>query len=687
MLCVALARTLSAAPATVQFQGRPAELRICLAGQHSLRIALVPATAGAEAAEFLRSPMLVEREWPPPALRLRAIEGGTNSRIGPFQVAVKANPLAVRVSNSSGQLVQELEFDARGNEMTFSCDDGGPVLGLGEGGRQFDRRGAAYEPRNGQGPDTATNGARIEVPLLIGTKGWALFVPAPEGRFDLTGRRGIFQASSTAPPGFDVFMFDARQPMDLMREYSQLTGRAALPPKWALGYMQSHRTLVNDEQMVEIAQTFREKKLPCDALIYLGTGFCPAGWNTGHDSFEFNPDVFCRNPSEVLQDLHARNMRVVLHVVPEWGGQLHGSIPPAPGGQLDTTHIAEYWKRHEPVFAQGVDGWWPDEGDWMSRASRLARHRLYSEGPLQDRPNERPWSLHRNGCAGIARYGGWVWSGDVAATWATLANQIAVGVNSSLSLSPYWGTDTGGFFNTKESTGELYARWFQFSTFCPLFRSHGRAWQTRLPWGWNTGDAGPMEDQKFPVPAELQNAAVEPVCRKYLELRYALMPYTYTLAREAHDTGLPLMRSLWLHYPDDPQAAREGGEYLWGRDILVAPVVERGADGRDLYLPEGDWYDWWTAAKVAGGRNIRAQVNLETMPLYARAGAIIPLDPPRQYVDQPTQEPMTLRVYRGSDGRFVLYEDDGKTLDYQRGGEPVDDFHLARGEPAIGNDA
>lgn len=258
-------------------------------------------------------------------------------------------------------------------------------------------------------------------------------------------------------------------------------------------------------------------------------------------------------------------------------------------------------------------------------------------------------------------------------TWKTLAAQVAVGLNSSLSVSPFWGTDIGGFFpsTNREYIGELYVRWFQFAAFCPSFRSHGRTWHLHLPWGWNTGETGPVESKPAPDPSELHNAAVEPICREYDDLRYRLMPYTYTVAREAHDTGLPMMRALWLHYPDDPQAVKLGDEFLWGSDLLIAPVVEKGATSRRVYLPGGTWFDWWTGEKISGGRWIERPVNLETMPIYVRAGAVIPLDPIRQYTAQPVSEPTTLRVYPGKDGAFTLYDDDGQSLDYLHGADPA----------------
>src|SRR5262249_53078659 len=245
--------------------------------------------------------------------------------------------------------------------------------------------------------------------------------------------------------------------------------------------------------------------------------------------------------------------------------------------------------------------------------------------------------------------------------------QVWSGRDSGLSSPPYWGSDTGGFYTTRELTGELYARWFQFSAFCGSFRSHGRIWRLRLPWGWGLSEMGFPEGQKaLPAQQEMNNPAIEPVAKQYAELRYRLIPYTYTLAREAHDTGMPLMRALWLHYPDDKQARGQSQEYLWGRNLLIAPVSEKGATSRAVYLPAGTWYDWWDNARHTGGTTVTRPVDLATMPIYVRAGSVIPLDPVRQYMAQPVTEPTTLNIYSGADGEFTMDEDDGISQAYMQ---------------------
>jgi alpha-glucosidase/alpha-D-xyloside xylohydrolase len=653
----------AASAAVVRYAGADAELSASAVSERMVQIVIAPLDDKGQPRPAPTSTALVEQK-PELKLRTRDLKKAEEVTAGKWRVQIKPEPLTVVLSGPSGQAVQELTINDADGSVAFRT--AAPVLGLGEGGPQFDRRGEYYRLVNGQLPPLlATHGGTIRVPFLVGTDGWAMFVHGPFGEFDLREGKGRFlpRKESLGKEPLELYLIGVQEPADALAEYIRLTGRPAMPPKWVLGYMQSHRTLAGPEEPLGIAKTFRDKKLPCDALIYLGTGYCPAGWNTGHGSVEFNPKTFDR-PKENLQALHDQNLKVVLHVNNAPRNLFGASIAENSDSPL---HIRNYWKRHLDTFKLGVDGWWPDDGDELPAEARLARHRCYYEGPLQDRPNVRPWSLHRNGYAGVSRYGGWIWSGDVQSRWATLEAHVPVGVNTSLSLTPFWSSDTGGFVPTREFTGELYVRWFQFSAFNALFRSHGRTWKLRLPWGWNMGEPGPVETNLQPDPAELRNAEVEPICKKYLELRYQLLPYNYTLMREACDTGVPPMRALWLHYPGDAEAVKLGNEYLWGRDLLVAPVTAKGATERKLYLPEGEWYDFWTNDKHDGKRELTRKVDLATLPLFVRAGTILPLDPMRQYTTQAVEEATTIRVYSGRDGEYRLYEDDGSSLDYLQG--------------------
>ncbi len=348
--------------------GQPAELQIRAAGERAVRITLKPISFKED---FPATPAVVDRKYAAPAISVREVTRPVQRTIGALAVEVRANPLTVLVKDAAGRLVQQVTFENDGT-ASFTLDDQ-PVLGLGEGGPrpeagtpwrqqpvQFDRRGKldTMEPRW----QSDMYGSRNPVAMLFGTAGWGLFVASPWVQVDLRdAKRGVFQpwqppAADAGPqtqrnqqqnsvkgrppvdqivPGlFDLFVFDARDPLKALKDFSAITGPAAMPPKWALGYMQSHRTLEDETQILGIVDTFRSKQIPIDAVIYLGTGFSPRGWNRTQPSFEFNPDVFKREPKTVLAEMHAKNVKVVVHMVP-WDRDklptLHGTIPTEAG--------------------------------------------------------------------------------------------------------------------------------------------------------------------------------------------------------------------------------------------------------------------------------------------------------------------------------------------------------------------
>ena len=316
---------------TITAAGEPAQLDVRAAGERSVRITLKPVSFKEE---FPVNPAVVARRYAAPALSLRDVTRPVRKTVGALSVEVRPNPLTLRVTNRAGTLIQEIVFESDGT-LSFRLDEH-PVLGMGEGGPlpekdrpwreqpvQFDRRGRldTMQPRW----QADMYGSRNPVAMLLGTGGWGLFVAAPWGQVDLRkADRGVFipwkpsdaervpqnernqqqaLAKGLPPPDavvpglFDVFVFDAADPAKALKDFSVITGPAAMPPLWALGYMQSHRTLEDDAQMLGIAETFRRKQIPLDALIYLGTGFTPRGWNTKQPSFDFNPDVFKRDPA------------------------------------------------------------------------------------------------------------------------------------------------------------------------------------------------------------------------------------------------------------------------------------------------------------------------------------------------------------------------------------------------------
>lgn len=659
----------------------PVKACIGLISHNVLRIAILPE---AESVSSVFATLdLADREWAEPP---HVLTGDGELKAGGFELALKGQIFHL---SREGKPLPSLTIDGDTGHVLFPLR-GGPLFGLGHGYKQhLDRRGQVYDLRvNGQVPDIMENhSVTSPSPYVISTEGWALFFHQPwKGTIDLRGDTGRFEKEPAEYA--DIFLVALDEPADAARSYYDITGRPPMPPKYAFGYQQSYRTLVHEgeNQVLKTARYMREHDLPCDMLIYLGTGYCEYGWNTWNGNFAFHPDVF-PNPSETFRELHDMHYKTSLHITRCYTG-LHGSVnDEGYVSPLIYDHAKNYWKKHEDLYQTSQNAaWWPDDADEVDMAQRLARWQMYYEGSLRLNPDIRPMQMQRNVFPGHTKWGGITWSGDVLAEWETLKNQVPIGLNVAMSCTPYWGSDTGGFFCTSEFTGELFARWFEYSAFTPFLRAHGRPSFLHNPWGWTEHqslDSLPLEGAKVlprdnPPPADaLPDPRIEPICRKYIHARYRLMPYLYTLSREAWDEGMPMMRPLWFGYPDDPEAARIGHQYMLGDSLLVAPVTAKSAESWDVYLPQGTWYNYFTNERFAGGHH-RVAAKLEDIPVFARAGAIIPLAPVTPYTDTEPKtgfDPLSLHIYTGADGHYSLYEDDGISLGYQRGECTRTQFH------------
>src|SRR5262247_578748 len=333
------AQSLTAQEAAIRIAGQPVEIAVAPVSAVTVRLSVTPIVDG-KSQPLPHDGSLAQRTWSSPAARITSLARARQARCGDLVVKLTPDPLTLRVAAKDGRLVQQLRPDPQTGALNFMLDDK-PALGFGEGGPQFDRRGATYTNRNGQsGYQLRTHGGRVPIQWLIGTSGWALFIHHPLGAFDLTGKEGrltprgvdtptssvsgALEGSSAGALPLDVFIVGAREPEQIMAEYALLTGKPELPPLWSFGYLQSHRTLGGPEEIKWVARTFREKKLPCDALIYLGTEFTPSGWNTRNGEFTWHPTNF-PDPKRAIDEMHARHFKVVLHVVIE-GRRLTGTV-------------------------------------------------------------------------------------------------------------------------------------------------------------------------------------------------------------------------------------------------------------------------------------------------------------------------------------------------------------------------
>jgi alpha-glucosidase len=486
-----------------------------------------------------------------------------------------------------------------------------------------------------------------------------------------------------------------RTPKNVLRDYSDLTGRAPMPPLWALGNQQSRWSYSPESRVREVAKGFRGARIPAD-VIYLDIDYMD-----GYRVFTWDKTRF-PDPAKLIADLRAEGFQVVLIVDPGVkvdpnyyayqqgqagnhfvknadGTELHATVWPGVCAFPDFTDAkAREWfgSLYKTFVEQGVAGFWNDmnePGVFLSDQTPKpdiyhhpmktfpldARHagdglagtharyhnvfgmqmaRATREGTARLLRNARPFVLTRAGYAGIQRYSA-IWTGDNVASWDHLRLSIPMLLNLSVSGVSFVGTDVGGF--SGNPTPELYTRWLQAAALTPFLRSHSE-------WGSN-----PHEPYSFPK-------EFTDINRASIELRYRLLPYLYTLFRDHAGFGVPVMRPLWFEYPDDQRTYLVEDEYLVGGDLLVAPVVVESTTRRKVYFPKGDnWVDWWTGQTFEGGKETEVNAPLDHLPLYARAGSMIPTQPVIQHTGETQSAPLTLVVTPGKPFTREAWEDAG----------------------------
>ncbi len=499
----------------------------------------------------------------------------------------------------------------------------------------------------------------------------------------------------------DYFLIYGPTVPHVVEQYTELTGRIPMPPRWALGYQQSRWSYTPDAEVLRIARTFREKRIPADVL-YLDIDYMD-----GYRVFTWDPKRFS-DPAGMLRELGEMGFKVVTiidpgvkedttyriareglaggHFVRYPDSSLYvGSVWPGRTWFPDFSRPATraWWGGHlGRLVESGVDGIWNDMNepavwgkafplevlmeDGGRRSSQKLMHNLYGllmsraayEGLRRSRPDERPFVLTRAGFAGIQRYSA-VWTGDNVASWDHLALGVRMMLGMGLSGVPFIGTDVGGFVGTPSP--ELFARWIQVGAYSPFFRTHTSA---------NTPDQEPWSFGE----------EVEEISRAFITRRYRLLPYLYTLFWQAHRTGSPVMRPLFWHHQQDSMVFRPEyqQQFLLGERLLVAPVIREGATTVWVYLPAGRWLDLDTDSVYQGGRAVAVAAPLERLPTFLREGGILPMQEAVQYVGQAASGALSVDLFAGQEtGRFELYEDDGASHAHERGGNRLTRFQLA----------
>ncbi|WP_369938916.1 TIM-barrel domain-containing protein [Xanthomonas medicagonis] len=510
---------------------------------------------------------------------------------------------------------------------------------------------------------------------------------------------------SEAGQMIDYYVVAGADADQVIAGYRELTGKAVLLPKWAYGFWQSRERYKSQDELVGVLAEYRKRKLPIDNIVLDWSYWPENAWG----SHEFDPAHF-PDPDGMIKSVHDLHAQIMISVWPKFypttanykeldaAGHMYkrnvavGELDWIGKGYKNSFYDpysaqaqAIYWRQiDEKLNRRGIDAWWmdadePDVHSNLDIGERKARTTPTALGPSTEFFNSYPlphthgvyagdraadgkrvFILSRKGYAGTQRNAVAVWSGDIVSRWDDMRDQISAGVNVSMSGLPNWTFDIGGFAVEKRYEDqdpahqaewrELNTRWFQFGAFVPLFRSHGQFPFREI---WNIAPEG------TPYYASMAY---------YSRLRYALLPYVYTLAGDTYHRDGSMMRGLPMDFPHDPKVADLNDEYLFGPAFLVAPVTRFGATSRQVYLPAGtSWIDFNSGKRYEGGQSIEAAAPLERMPLFVRAGAIVPTTTVQQYVDEVPNAPLTVVVYTGADGQFSLYEDDGKGYGYEKG--------------------
>ncbi|MDE2447785.1 MAG: DUF4968 domain-containing protein, partial [Gammaproteobacteria bacterium] len=506
-------------------------------------------------------------------------------------------------------------------------------------------------------------------------------------------QRGRLSLYSEAGRAIDYYFIRGASLDGVIGGYRYVTGKAVLLPRWAYGFWQSRDHYETQQELLGVVEKYRQLGIPLDNIVQDWRYWKDDAWG----SHEFDRSRY-PDPRAMIAQVHALHAHFMISVWPKFypttqnykelaaqGDMFALSVklgvkdwvgPGYTSGFYDPFSAGArqlYWRQIDQRLASlGVDAWWldADEPDMISNTTLKERQELMSptplgpgltqfnayplehvggvyDGNLEARPNTRPFILSRSGFAGLQRYGATVWSGDVAPRWADLKNQIAAGVGFSLSGIPNWTMDIGGYQpesryldpDAKDLAEwrELNARWFEFGAFCPVFRSHGQVPHREI---YNLAPAG---------------SAVYDTLVYYDKLRYRLMPYIYTLAGDTWRDDSTIMRGLEMDFASDPKVRDIADEYMFGPAFLVSPVYEYQARTREVYLPAGTlWYDFYSNRTFQGGQRIAAAAPLARMPLFVRAGSIVPVGPAIQYTGEKPDAPLTLLVYTGANGHFTL---------------------------------
>lgn len=612
-----------------------------------------------------------------------------------LRVQIQKFPVRLSFQSSGGEvLLQEIEpggMESIGNQRIakFQLTPTEKLYGSGERGNGLNLRGRSINLYNTQNYGYSTPPAQmnINVPYLGSSNGYAIYFDNTyPSEFDIGENNPNQLVYRTEGGELTYYVFAASAITDQLQRYTWLTGRQPLPPKWALGYLQSKFGYRNEQEARQMVTTMREKDFPGDAIIidfYWSAHMGDLSWDISNW-----PD-----PAGMIADFAEEGIHTIILTDPyfvensSYYGELTNQHPEYLGRDgtgapytlpnwwscgcdavlFDITNPGAQswlWEKYSDLLNTGLAGLWTDLGEPERHPSDMNHslgsaekvHNIYNLLWAQTifrhysnyAPNSRVFNLTRSGFAGIQRYGVFTWSGDVSKSYDGLSSQVPFMLNMGLSGLAYHSSDIGGFC-CGTTTPELYIRWLELGVFSPFVRPHGADFQATEPWTFGI--------------------VAESYARNLLALRNQLIPYIYTTARENYLTGIPIVRPLFFGDKDDPALENNTESYMFGESFLVSPVLREGVREKTLYLPQGKWIEFWSDDIYSGGQRVTVDAPLPQIPLFVKPGSIIPMQPPMEYVDAKTADTILVHIYPDPEksGAYSLSEDDGVTTEYQNG--------------------
>jgi alpha-D-xyloside xylohydrolase len=653
--------------------------------------------------------VVTKTSWPETKWTMQSTDDGVTLTTARLAVTVTRKDGGITYRDLDGkQLLQEATRKLTpvkvNGEDTYRAESFINIYGSREALYGLGQHQAGVWNYRGESVDISQDNTNIAVPLLLSSQGYGLYWNNDSrSRFNNRFANYMYISSEVADD-IDYYFFYGPDFDQIIASYRELTGPAPLFGKWAYGFWQCKNRYKSQEEILGVAKKYRELHIPVDNIVQ--DWFW---WNRkGEHVFNKNyPD-----PKGMVDQLHAQNFHLMISVWPffEPGSAVYDEMDKR-GWFVDKFKFAKppyhtngmavydatnpearkyYWQlMDKALFNIGVDAWWLDTTEPETEGQEeniLLRHKLavgggdryvniyplmttgaVYDGQRSASDKKRVFILSRSAFAGDQRYGVTAWSGDINSDFFSFRRQIPAGLNFALSGIPYWTTDIGGFVSgdpEDPAYRELFIRWFQYGTFNPILRVHGtrKTDQNEL---WSYGP----DAQK--------------ILMSFDRLRYRMLPYIYSLAWKTTSASYTPMRPLVMDFRSDVRAQNIGDQFMYGPAFLVNPVTEPDATTRRLYLPQSKWYDFWTGSSVAGGRTIDAAAPLDRLPLYIRAGSILPLGPDEEWATEKAADPIELRIYRGADADFTLYEDENETYNYEKGAYATIAFHWDEARQAL----